>query len=69
MAELDLMAEEKIVLLESLVEELMKEQPNEHLIQDIMAQTGLHYSKDPITRINSVLQALEFNVPTREAEL
>jgi hypothetical protein len=44
--------------LESLVEELLKEQPSEEDIQKKMKALEIEYSQDPIERINRVLEAL-----------
>ncbi|MCB0421885.1 MAG: hypothetical protein KDD61_12875 [Bdellovibrionales bacterium] len=56
--------EARIETLEKLVDELMKEVPEESLIKSYMEQSGLQYSKDPIGRINIVLKALHFEEPS-----
>ena len=50
----------KLQILEVLVEELLKDEPEELLVQKCMSEAGLHDSKDPIDRINKVLLALNF---------
>lgn len=41
-----------------LVEELVKNQPNQKKIKDLMELNGLTYSKDPITQMSLVLDAI-----------
>lgn len=53
----------RIETLEKLVDELMKEQPEESVVQTYMVETGLEYSADPVQRINVVLKALHFEEP------
>ena len=45
--------------LESLVDELIKNTPNEDRVRKQMLAAGLNYSKDPIERMSLVLQAIE----------
>ncbi len=45
--------------LEELVDELMKQKPQEERIKAYMKNVGLEYISDPIMRLGSVLQALE----------
>ncbi len=47
-------------LLEELVEELIKKNPDEKIIKNQMAKAGLKITSDPIDRINEVLTALHF---------
>lgn len=51
---------EKLKLLETLVEELLKDQPEEDVVTACMSEAGIPDSKDPIDRINKVLLALNF---------
>ena len=50
----------KLETLEKLVEELMKDQPEEQVVESYMKVTGLEYTSDPIQRINTVLKMLHF---------
>jgi hypothetical protein len=45
--------------LESLVNELAKQKPQEQRIKAYMQQVGLDYTADPIERLNLVLRAME----------
>lgn len=45
--------------LESLVDELNKDLPDEHRVRTCMKAAGIPYSADPISRMSSVLSALE----------
>lgn len=47
--------------LEALVEELLKTDPEEKLVEERMKLNGIPYSTDPIERINLVLRALHFD--------
>jgi len=51
---------DKLNILETLVEELLKEAPEEKVVQNCMSAAGIPDSKDPIDRINKVLLALHF---------
>ena len=51
---------EKLRLLETLVEELLKDAPEEAKVSACMHAAGIPDSKDPIDRINKVLLALHF---------
>jgi hypothetical protein len=53
-------ANEKLRVLEILVEELLKDEPEESIVQKCMSQAGLPDTQDPIDRINKVLMALHF---------
>ena len=50
----------RLQTLELLVDELMKEKPEEKLVKSYMQETGLQYTLDPIDRLNTVLKALHF---------
>jgi hypothetical protein len=54
------MTTEKLRLLEELVEELLKDDPKEAVVEKCMNRAGIPDSKDPIDRINKVLTALHF---------
>ncbi|MGE3975948.1 MAG: hypothetical protein AB7F59_15595 [Bdellovibrionales bacterium] len=54
----------KIEDLNLLVDELMKDKPNESLVKDLMRNLHLPYSTDPIERINKVL--LKLHPPIEE---
>lgn len=45
--------------LEELVDELMKQKPQEERIKAYMKNVGLEYTPDPIVRLGTVLQALD----------
>lgn len=60
------MEKEKLDLLERLVEELLKDSPEEEVVSGYMLQAGIPDSKDPIDRINKVLLALHFEEPRKE---
>lgn len=51
---------EKLRLLTTLVEELLKDAPEEGKVSDCMKAAGIPDTKDPIDRINKVLLALHF---------
>ncbi len=48
----------RVTQLENLVEELLKESPSEDQVEKKMKELEIAYSKDPIERINRVLEAL-----------
>lgn len=50
----------RLEVLENLVDELMKDQPEELVVKKYMRQTGIRYSEDPVERLNLVLKALHF---------
>ncbi len=50
----------RLLQLEDLVEELLKEEPQEEQLKIKMQNSGIPYSHDPIERINLVLRALHF---------
>lgn len=60
------MTNEKLSILETLVEELLKDSPEEKVVQNCMSAAGIHDSKDPIDRINKVLLALHFEQKDKE---
>lgn len=51
---------------ENLVEELLKDQPEEKRVEAYMKKIGLDYTEDPLKRINQVLLALHSEKPTKE---
>lgn len=53
------LVDERIAQLEILVDELIKESPQETRIRTCMKAVGLEYSADPITRMEHVLRLLE----------
>ena len=56
----------RVEQLELLVDELIKDSPQESTIRDRMAAVGLDYLIDPIARMNVVLSELgEFSRPKR----
>lgn len=61
-----LSTEERLHTLEQLVDELLKDSPEETKVRDFMTLTGIPYTKDPIERINSVLKALHFHEGDKE---
>ena len=60
------MTSEKLSILETLVEELLKESPEETVVAKCMDAAGIPDSKDPIDRINKVLLALHFEETQKE---
>lgn len=52
-------ADEYFNRFDGLVEELMKQKPQEERIKAYMQNVGLEYEADPIARLNMVLQAIE----------
>jgi hypothetical protein len=52
-------------ILELLVDELVKDQPREEVIQEQMEMMGMTYTTDPVDRLNNVLQALQFREPLK----
>lgn len=59
---------EKLRILEVLVEELLKDDPEEKVVTTCMTQAGIPDSKDPIDRINKVLLALHFEDTKNEIQ-
>ncbi len=57
---------ERLLVLEILVDELMKDEPTESVVTQCMAAVGLQDTRDPISRINQVLMALHFEDPKKE---
>lgn len=57
---------DKLNILETLVEELLKEMPEEKVVRTCMNAAGIPDSKDPIDRINKVLHALHFAEADKE---
>lgn len=55
--------QDRYVLLERLAEELIGDQPEESFVRECMESVGLEYTEDFVTRINSVLEALQFECP------
>jgi len=60
------MTTEKLRILEDLVEELLKDDPREQIVEECMLKAGIPDSKDPIDRINKVLVALHFEEKGKE---
>ncbi|HMN67040.1 MAG TPA: hypothetical protein PKC28_00745 [Bdellovibrionales bacterium] len=60
------MTVEKLKILETLVDELLKETPQERVVRECMTKAGIPDSKDPIDRINKVLHALHFEEKDKE---
>lgn len=58
--------EERLRVLEVLVEELLKDDPKESLVQECMLKAEIPDSQDPIDRINKVLMALHFEETDKE---
>lgn len=57
---------ENLRILETLVEELLKDDPEEKVVVQCMTKAGIPDSKDPIDRINKVLMALHFEDTKKE---
>ena len=66
--EMEIDTHQRHVILKHLTEELMQDQPNKQLVQEYMERVGLEYTEDPITCINSVLMALNFEEPKKRYE-
>jgi hypothetical protein len=45
--------------LTTLIDELMKESPNQTLVRKLMVQHGIPYSLDPITQMGTVLNLMD----------
>lgn len=60
------MTDGKLEILETLVDELLKEQPEEKIVSRCMKTAGIPDSHDPIDRINKVLLALHFEEKDKE---
>lgn len=56
----------KLELLETLVDELLKEKPEEKVVKKCMSAAGITDTHDPIDRINKVLLALHFEEKDKE---
>ena len=54
--------------LEALVDELIKDRPNEDRVKHCMLAAGLRYSKDSIERLSNVLEEIE-NVKITESHV
>lgn len=52
--------------LEELVNELMKPAPEETKVRSCLKLAGLHDPRDPLARIQTVLDALRFELPDKE---
>lgn len=48
-----------LIYLELLVDELIKDRPEEGRVKNHMLAAGLSYSKDPVERMNLVLETLQ----------
>lgn len=59
---------ERSILLEQLVTELIKEEPQQSFVQERMERVGLRYTEDLVTCMNSVLMALQFEEPRKEIQ-
>lgn len=55
---------QRIASLEVLVDELLKDSPQEDIVRKQMERVGLQYQTDPVERLNKVLQALHFREPS-----
>ena len=62
------MTVDKLNILETLVEELLKESPQETIVRNCMNAAGIPDSKDPIDRINKVLLALHFEEKDKDIQ-
>ena len=62
------MEQEKLRILEALVEELLKDKPTEDVVTTCMRDAGIPDSGDPIDRINKVLLALNFGETEKDIE-
>ncbi|WP_413289383.1 hypothetical protein [Bdellovibrio sp. HCB337] len=51
--------------LEKLVDELMKDQPNQQLVKKLSTKLGMDYSVDPLIHMSTVLQSMN-NVYLRQ---
>lgn len=49
-----------IDLLELLTHEIVKENPEEEKLKLYMKKAGIKYSKDPLTRIHTILEEIDF---------
>lgn len=60
------LSERQLNVLEGLVNELLKATPEEEKIQSYLTAAGLEDPKDPVARIQTVLDALRFELPETE---
>ncbi|MGZ3743752.1 MAG: hypothetical protein ACXWRE_15600 [Pseudobdellovibrionaceae bacterium] len=44
--------------LETLVDELMKDQPNKQMVKKLLVKLGMDYSVDPLVQMNTVLESM-----------
>ncbi len=62
----NLSSAESLASLEALVDELLKEAPEQERVQTMMQELGLPFQADPIAQLNTVLQALHGPLAERE---
>jgi hypothetical protein len=62
------MGMDRLTVLENLVEELLKDKPEEKTIKQYFKMAGIEDSHDPLERIQEVLQALRFEEPEKEIQ-
>ena len=62
------MINEDVETYKNLVDELLKEQPEEKQVELYMRKVGLDYTQDPLKRINQVLMALHTDQDLSQAE-
>ena len=55
---MELEVNERYMILEQLAEELIKDHPRQDIVKKGMESSGLEYTEDLVTCINSVLSAL-----------
>lgn len=60
--------QDRIRTLEILVDELIKETPQEDVIKENMQRIGLSYKVDPVDRLNMVLEALDFRESSQSSK-
>ncbi len=60
--------EVQLIALEGLVNELLKPAPEEEKIQGFLAEAGISDPKDPVARIQTVLNALKFEHQDKEIQ-
>ncbi len=55
-------------IFKKLVEELLKSQPDQHIVKQLMKDQGLSYSMDPIVQMSTVLDSMGNIKLSKESE-
>lgn len=60
------LSEDRLQAIEVLVNELLKSSPEESKVQGFLKKAGIEDPKDPVARIESVLEALQYQQPEKD---